>query len=191
VLEFSQMKNHFRLILLLILVGSLGCSQHRAKPSTLGEVVSPLKEARVFKSEAFSKGGNLLVVPFSAGAGVVANDELDRISLLIVKGIADVLGSGNQRFQLMTSQDSQDADVVIKGRIIQVQEKTTLSKPWGKKPKHLILSVEGSVLGVENEELVAKFAQIKEVQGKGVSLENLAYETGVEIGHFLTTDAIK
>ena len=114
-----------------------------------------------------------------------ADDNLDRMSLFVVKGIADVLKDG-ERFKLLSGEDSQDADVVIKGRIVDVEKKSKkLSKPWGKKSKRLTFSVEGSVLGVENEDLLAKFAQVKVIQGRNVTLENLAYETGVEIGHFL------
>jgi len=160
---------------------------HRVKSISPVEAVASLKEARVLQSEQFAKGGNLLVVPFSAGAGVTANDDSDRLSLLIVKGIADVLGD-SQHFKLLSAEDAQMADVVIKGRIIQAEQKNTFSKPWGKKPKYLELSVEGSVLGVENEDLIAKFGQVKEIQGKGVNLEKLAYDIGTEIGNFLISE---
>ncbi|MCC6758170.1 MAG: hypothetical protein IT395_00905 [Candidatus Omnitrophica bacterium] len=179
------MRKLLNVLCVFALINSLGCSQHRVKPSAPIQAIAPLKDARIFKPEQLAKGGNLLVVPFSAGAGVEASDELDRLSLLIVKGIADVLAEHGQQFKLLAAQDAQSADMVIKGRIIEVVEKTGLSKPWGKKPKYLRLTIEGSVLGVENDDILAKFTEAKEIKGKNVRFEGLGYEIGVAIGHFL------
>lgn len=183
------MRKFLFLTVVIVLFTSPGCSQHRLKPSAYGQAENPLKESRVFKPEKFATGGKLLVVPFSAGAGVAANDDLERVSLMIVKGIADALQEQGSRFTLVSSEGAPEADVVIKGRIVAMATKTGITKPWGKKPRRVTLSIEGSVLGVEEEDILAKFSQSKEFQGPDVRFEALAYEIGVEIGKFLTINS--
>ena len=48
--------------------------------------------------EALKNGKNIAVVPFTAGVGVEANEDLDRIALMIVKGISDVFEVPNYNF---------------------------------------------------------------------------------------------
>ncbi len=182
-LEFFRMKDKVFLFSIVLIALTAGCAFHRGPQAFQKANVSPLREARVFHKEKLAKGGNLLVVPFSAGEDVEASDELDHVSLMVVKGISDVLGSGTP-FKVLAAQDVQKADFVIKGRVLQMKENNPF-KPWGKKSKHLTLSLEGLILNVENEDIIAKFSQVKDFEGVAVRFEALAYEIGVEIGKFL------
>ncbi len=186
-LEFF-MKNIIFLILILSISFFSGCSVH-PKPKVVKTLkVLPLTQARVFEQEKLAKGGKILVVPFSAGENIEATDQLDHISLMIVKGIADTLSSGKP-FKILVDQDAQSADFVIKGRIVQMEQKTPFHKPWRKKTEKLTLKVEGSVLGVENEEILAKFSQIKMLESQTDNFETLGYDIGTEIGRFLIESA--
>ncbi len=168
----------------------LGCSFHQ-KPKTLALVAdtSPLDQTRVFQKEKLSVGGNLLVVPFSAGENVEASDQLDRVSLMIVKGISDLLGKTDKPFKVLVEKDAQNADFVIKGRIVQMQQKSPFHKPWEKKLSKYILRVEGSVLGVQDDEILAKFSKIEDANSQTEIFETLGYQIGEQIGHFLLTSA--
>ena len=151
--------------------------------------IPSLKEARIFQKERLAKGGNLLVVPFSAGKNVEASDELDHVSLMIVKGIADTLGSAEKLFTILVEQDAQSADFIIKGRIVQMEEKSTFPKPWQKKTRQFNLAVEGSILSVDTEEILAKFSQTKSEESQANRFEAFGYDIGVEIGRFLLLNA--
>lgn len=183
------MKRVYFFLLFILFVNSVGCSSHRRENVTQGAAISPLKQARVFQKDKFAKGGNILIVPFSAGANVSASDDLDHVSLMIVRGIADVLGSEEKPFKVLVRQDAQDADIVIKGRILQMDLKKNLKKPWAKRVRKLTLEIEGSVLAVEPEEILAKFSQIKKSKSKADSLESMGYVMGTEIGQFLLSNA--
>ncbi len=183
-LEFL-MKNIIFSILIFSISFFAGCTVHQRPKVVETLKVSPLTEARVFQKEKLAKGGNVLVVPFSAGENIRASDELDHVSLMIVKGIADTLGSSGNPFKVLVEQDAQSADFVIKGRIVQMEQKTPFHKPWRKKTEKLTLKVEGSVLGVENDEILAKFSQIKMLESQTDNFETLGYDIGTEIGRFL------
>lgn len=186
-LEFFMKKIIFPILFLSFLFLA-GCSVH-PKPKVVNTLkVLPLTQAMVFEKEKLAKGGKVLVVPFSAGENIEANDQLDRVSLMIVKGIADTLALG-EPFKILVEQDAQSADFVIKGRIVQMEQKTPFHKPWRKKTEKLTLKVEGSVLGVENEEILAKFSQIKILESQTVSFETLGYDIGTEIGRWLLESA--
>ncbi len=187
-LEFS-MKKTLLLVLLFPVLVSLGCSSHRNLKVPKPLEPSALAQALVFQKETLVKGGKVLIVPFSAGENVQAGDQLDHVSLMIVKGIADAVGSRGTPFKILAGQDAQSADFVIRGRILQLEEKKHFSKPWQRKSKSYILQVEGSVLGVDNEEILAKFSQTKTAKSRTDYFETLGYDIGVEIGRFLADSA--
>jgi hypothetical protein len=175
-------------ILLLSFSFFAGCSVH-LKPKVVNTLkVLPLTQERVFQKEKLAKGGKVLVVPFSAGKNIEASDQLDHVALMIVKGIADTLASG-EPFRILVEQDAQSADFVIKGRIVQMEQKTPFHMPWRKKTKKLTLKVEESVLGVENEEILAKFSQIKMLESPTDNFETLGYDIGTQIGRCLLESA--
>ncbi len=189
-LEFFMKKTLFLVLLFPVLI-FLGCSSHRNLKVPKASEPSILAQALVFQKEKLAKGGKLLIVPFSAGENVQASDQLDHVSLMIVKGIADALGSSGIPFKILAGQDAQRADFVIRGRIIQLEEKKHFSKPWQRKLKSYSLQVEGTVLGVDNEEILAKFSQAKTAKSQTDYFETLGYDIGVEIGRFLADSASK
>lgn len=128
-----------------------------------------------------------MVAPFSAGEDVAAGDDLDRVSLRIVKGIADVLGEQARPFQLLVDKDAQNAHVVIKGRVT-AMTKVKKVKGLPGKPRFFSLAVEGSLLDVETDEVIAKFFKDTRSSNRDDSFEAMGYRIGVEIGRFLLKD---
>ncbi len=169
----------------------IGCSSHASVKAAHDVVGSSLDHARIFQKEKLAKGGNLLVVPFSAGENVESSDELDHISLMIVKGISDVLAAQDQPFKLMVYENAQKADFVIKGRIVQVQEQNNSMKLWQRKIHKFSLKAEGTILEVESEEVLAKFSLVKTTKDQMNQFEGLGYTMGQEIGRFLLTAVSK
>ncbi len=190
-LEFF-MSNRPLVFMIIFIVFLGGCSHARSSKlldNSRGNFTS--KEARVFEREILAKGGNLLVVPFTAGVGVQANDGLDHVSLMIVKGIADTLSTQGKSFKVLNAQDAQSADIVIKGRIINIETESHFPKPWQKRKNKLTLGVEGSILGVEPEQILAQFSQTKILESRERVFAPLAYDIGVEIGKILLDSSLK
>ena len=183
------MMKRYPFLLVFLILFFAGCCCYRAPKIVAAPEGSSLKEARVFQKEKLAKGGNILVVPFSAGEGVEASDALDHVSLMIVKGIAETLGPAGKPFKILVEQDAQSADFVVKGRIMQMEEKSHFHKPWQKKTETFKLAIEGSVLGVEPEEILAKFSQTKKKESSENSFQPMGYDLGVEIGRFLLSSA--
>lgn len=185
-LVFS-VKKFICLFVLICALTCIGCSNRASIKVTHGLVGSFSEHARVFQKEKLAQGGNLLVVPFSAGENVESSNELDRVSLMIVKGIADVLAAQNQPFKFMVREDAQKADFVIKGRIVQVQEQNKSIQLWQRKIRKLSLQAQATILEVESEQVMAKFSLVKEAKDQEKDFDALGYRIGEEIGRFLLT----
>ncbi|MCB9757750.1 MAG: hypothetical protein H6753_04910 [Candidatus Omnitrophica bacterium] len=184
-------KNLVCFLLLLSATTFIGCSHHASVKADYDLTGSALDHIRIFQKEKLAKGGNLLVVPFSAGENVESSDELDRVSLTIVKGIADVLADKDQPFKLMVQDDVQKTGFVIKGRITRIEQKNSSIKPWQAKKRKFSLYVEGMILEVDSEEVLAKFSLVKTTQEQKNWFEGLGYAMGEEIGRFLLTTVSK
>lgn len=173
-------------LLILVAVTSFSCSHHAVDKKTVAVDSVPLQEARVIQPEKLASGGHLLVVPFTAGVGVAANEDLDRISLQIIRGIADTLEVQGSPFKLLVDADSQEADLVIKGRVTLLDQHKKIKALPGK-VRIKSIRVEGSVLGVEDEALLAKFYETSKSNNQNDSFEAMGYRIGVAIGKFLLT----
>ena len=72
---------------------------------------------QVLDPGAFSAGGKVAFVPFVAGKEAEAGEELDRMSLMMVKGAADAFNSVRTPWQIVTDENAEEASYVIDGRV--------------------------------------------------------------------------
>ena len=90
-------------------------------PYAKGELSRLLRDigiaAKIVNREVFSKGGTLVVLPFKAGVGVSANQQMDRMSMMIAKGAIDYLVEQKTPFTILTTQDQGNPDLIIEGYI--------------------------------------------------------------------------
>jgi len=193
-LESTQiMKYLFLLVLVLI---SSGCSLLKGKPkpaepavafSTSSENPKPLQDIKILDKEKFSQGGKILVVPFSPGVNVAANDEFDRASLMIVKGIADSLnGEAGARFTVLNAENAETADLILEGRIMSMKESGKLKKVVSFKDKK-VLAVEGKMVDARSGAIVFHFTETQESINKKQDFIDLSSSIGQEIGKFLNS----
>lgn len=146
-----------------------------------------VKKGRVIDAPRLQQGGNIVAIPFKAGVGVEANQELDRIALTIVKGIADALEDDREsRFNILTAEDPQIADFIIQGHITKSDGPSRVRR-WMLLKGQKTLGITGKVIDAQSGEAVAVFsdtAKTKEEDFKG-----LGYHVGKNIGLFVLSGA--
>ena len=173
------------MVLVVFSVLLIGCGWFGSKHA------APLKKAEFIKTEQIvdahrlKKGGKVLIIPFSAGVGVEATNDLDRGALMIVKGIADVLKEEGSFFKILDSNNAQDADFIIKGHFVGLREKTDATLLFFKKQKIYYADVEGKISDPKSGETLLVFADSKKTEGENETLKDLGYAIGLDIGHFI------
>ncbi|MFA5088971.1 MAG: hypothetical protein WC552_08080 [Candidatus Omnitrophota bacterium] len=180
------MKSLNKLVVICILCLLAGCSwlkDKRAADRPARQVI-PVSDGRVVDEKRLGEGGNLLIVPFSAGVGVVASDELEGISLMIVKGIAEVLLGSAAPLKILDAQSAHTADLILNGHIVRKAERREGRKLFlGGKNRRL--GVKGEVIDRKTGKVVAYFTNEKIVGGAARDYRALGQAIGQDIGRFL------
>lgn len=132
------------------------------------------------------KGGKLLIVPFSAGANVVANERSDKIAMMIVTGTADELKGS--RFQILNDENAREADLIMTGHV------TGTGKPskWGRwflRASQNDVSVEGRMADAVSGATVLVFTDSARASPRERDHAQLGYEIGKDIGRFIVSAA--
>lgn len=160
-----------------------GCFFDQAPPIQPSENVSPAPKESPVDHRRLSQGGKILVIPFTAGTQVVQDDELDHLSLSIVKGFSDLLTSKKSAFEIVSADQQQGADFIVQGHV------TTKTAPGKFKRwvlmKHKIgLAVEGRVLERSTKHVLLSFSfRVSGAVKEGY--DDLAYKIGNELGQFI------
>ncbi len=170
---------------LLFLLVSSGCLFHHAKneqavlPTTrsvsIGQVVDLSK---------IQKGGNLLIVPFRAGVGVEETTNLQKISLLIVKGISEVIEENNLPFTVLNASNAQSADLIMKGHVTRFSE-TGKTKKWLPTQKKVSFGIEGDIVDRETGNVILHFSHQKIAREKNEDIKSLALNVSRDVGFFI------
>jgi|GEM_PF-994742 len=191
----SLASGHFATVSLisLICVLTAGCSffHHRKvapAPVRVVAVRPVVANGKVIQPQRLKRGGTLVIVPFSAGEGVAASAELDRVALMIVKGAADALQGDNRLFTVVFADQAANSDLAVQGHIT-AQKKFRVLRKWRWQDIGRELSVEGKVIDVKTQEPVASFSHtiISRVPEK--SFADLADTIGQDIVQFLLNSA--
>ena len=175
------MKYMLKGVALIILCCLFGCA---SRPLAIHERPGREGLSKVIDVERLRKGGNLLIVPVRGGVGVVATEELDRVTLMIVKGASEYLQQNNTPFQILTASNANTADLIIKGHV------TKFTKPGGFKKCVLMkqsvqLGVEGQLIDEQSDNLVLLFSRSISSKKSHGSIDDAAYELGQWIGSFI------
>ena len=137
----------------------------------------------VLNQPLLAQGGDLALVPFKAGPGAEANDELDRISLMVIKGIKDSIEHQNTSFRIVDATDSQPK-IALQGY---VQEFSKSRRMMGSKEDSLNLV--GEVWLISTGERILNFSTQRKFNPKKEKPTDAAYELGHEIGDFIIFNA--
>ncbi|MFH1359436.1 MAG: hypothetical protein ABIJ41_00170 [Candidatus Omnitrophota bacterium] len=186
------MRSLFNITLVVVLCVLSGCLFGQKKDTlsvtlSVANVSKPSvtnADQRIFNQEKLVEGGRLLIIPFQAGPNVLVSQELDRLSLFIVKGLADFLINQNSSLVLIDAAEAMSADFVIKGLVTRFKK----PKPWkhwipGQKKKYL--DIEARMLDQNDGELILQFKEENLSTSKESDFETMAYELGQDIGRFI------
>ena len=155
--------NRYRLVILsfslLILCGcATGRVKHPPKKKISQEPESEYS-AKVLRPAFLKKeGATLIVVPFTAGTGVEADNDLDRLSLMIVKGIIDTLNKDGKHFKILAAEEADKADFIIQGHVTH-PENLEHHRAWMFSLKEISLSIEARMTERKTGNLVLIYSR--------------------------------
>jgi len=168
---------------LIIILFICGCSSSKkiivsdfldATPVITGSVVDP---------SVFAKGGTLVLGSFKPGPGAAANDETDQLSMMMIKGVKDVLPGDDTHFTVKTD-DLKDPDYFLEGYIENYGREGHVSNLKLRR-NQVYLSVDGDIWLRETGEKVFLFQTSIAIDLKTQDPKTVAYQIGVAIAHFI------
>ena len=137
----------------------------------------------VLDSQLLVQGGNIALVPFKAGPNAEATDELDRLSLMIIKGIQDSLEHQKTSLHVVDAADGQPK-IALQGYIEEYSKTGNLSRMM-MRPNKNSLSLVGEVWLISNGQRLLNFSTDKKFNPKKEKPMDVAYVLGKEIGDYI------
>ena len=168
-------------VFIILLICGCSPSKKTIVSDSLDE--TPVVTGSVVNESAFEKGGTLVLGSFKPGTGAAADDETDRLSLMLIKGIKEALPQSNTHFAV--SADAQkDTDFYLDGYIQDYGRDVHFTHIKLRKDQ-VHLSVEGEIWLRETGEKVFEFQSSTVISLKAQNPETVAYQTGVAIAHYI------
>ena len=172
------------LFFLIVFCFFSGCAWFSPQ-KTIPEEKSPFIETgKIIDTQALKEGGKLLIVPFSAGPGVEANAQLDKIALMLIRGILDVLETSEENFEIVFSENSQKADLIIDGHITQIGQSPKI-KQWVLRSKKRTIGIKGKMIDRKTGHTILIFSDKRANKKKSEDHQQLALTIGQDIGRFI------
>lgn len=140
---------------------------------------------KIVNRQAIIKNGTVAILPFRAGEGVSADPQLDRMSMMISKGIIDYLNEQKLPIKVLTTQDQGIPDMVIEGYIENFKRPGKLSRLIFRN-KLSAMKISGQMNLVKNKERLIVFNQTKSLSDPKQDGVTLAYQMGQDLGLFLS-----
>lgn len=157
----------------------LGCASAKTKEPP---PQAPLTSFKILNEASLQKGGKLLIAPFRAGVNVEANEELNKIALMVVKGITEAIKEqGENNFEILSYAQAQEADLMIEGHITKLTKPSRMNR-MGLGDQKISLGLEGNMVNLETGEKALIFSDLDERGQKGNTHQDLAYAMGRAIG---------
>lgn len=163
--------------------------QPKAAASLSIEVPAPLKfvrDGKVVDAKPLKDGGKIVVIPFKAGAGVEATDQLDQTALMLVKGLVDLLHKEGAPFEVLTGENAADADFVIKGYVTKISKPSLVGR-WILGNNRIGLDVEGRMVEARSGRPILVFAHGQKARAKEKDHKQLGYLVGEDIARFIAS----
>jgi hypothetical protein len=169
----------FLFIILLI----CGCSSSKKIVISDASGETPLVTGSVVNAAAFGKGGTLILNSFKAGAGAEADDDTDRLSSMMIKGIRDTLPGLNTHFNI-PADDQDGSDYFLDGYIEDYgRDKHFSHLTLNKNQVHL--SVDGEIWLRDTGEKIFLFQTSTVINLKTQDPKSVAYQIGCAIARFI------
>ena len=186
VLEFVYMDKIFSLSLCFLLTAG-GCAWLKSDNKGPSEATQYLQTVKVVDKERLSKGGKLLLVAFQPGSDVVADDEFDKITFMILKGIADELKTAKAPFELLSAAQADDAELILEGWI-KSTGKTSLARKMMFRKEKAELVIDGKIVDRNDGKTILVFTNAREAKNKTDEPKQLGLIMGYDLGQFIVNE---
>ena len=189
-LKFSELKIMRYNAVIKVLLILIACCLNLSCESLSGRNRGVIKEQdlnnqnRLMDKMQLIKGGNLLIIPFKAGPGVLANDELNKISLMFVKGVSEILKEQHLSINLLSAANENKAQLVMKGHITKLQTSKSPTR-WFSGVQMLEINFDGEIVEQKTENVLYHFLRYRSEVSKAKDHRALAYEMGQDVGRYL------
>ncbi len=128
-----------------------------------------VEKGRIINTEALQKGKNIAIIPFTAGVSVEASNGLDKVALMIIKGISDAFADDHSgkhdHFNILTAENSEAADLIVQGHINSLKSPSKVKK-WVLISGQKMLGVDGKIVDARTGESVLIFEDTQETSVK-------------------------
>ena len=147
-----------------------------------------VKKGRIVNRARLQQRQNVIIIPFHAGVNVEATDDLDRIALMMIKGITDTFGADqtgkHDHFHILTADSQEPDNLVLKGYFTDLSGPSTLKRllPLTNKQS---LGVSGELMDAKSGEVLVIFTDAVTTDDKNDDTMKLGYQIGINIGRFL------
>ena len=145
-----------------------------------------VKTGKLLDVETLRRGGKIFIVPFKAGVNVTSDDELDKIALMMVKGIAEALMEKGATFDILGPDRALEADLIVTGYVTDLGRPSRFSRWMFKKPR-VSLQVEGRIIQAASQKNVAVFTDEARADLREKDHQQLGYAIGEDIGRFVVS----
>lgn len=160
-----------------------GCSWFSHRPAQNGKSI-PVYSGRILNAPKDLQAAKVLIVPFRAGEGVESTEELDKVTLMIVKGIAEAFETGGLSIEILSDKNQDEAQFIVQGHVTSYQTPSRMKRVLSLK-KVISLAVKGKMLKVGSNQPVLVFEEKQQAKDKKTDGKYLGYVAGQNIGRFI------
>lgn len=180
------MKKISLLVIFVCAISLYGCGFLFKKKTVKAPTNFFVQSGRIVQEGRLAEGGKLLIMPFTAGEGVAATEQLDRIALIVVKEISEIIMEKEVPLEILMAHNADDAEMTISGHIVKM-DTTKGFKKWvlGKRKK--LFGVEGKMIDLKTNKVILYFSHKRETKEKKESFEDLGLMIGQDIGRFIVS----
>jgi len=179
-----------KFIVRFVLILSIGCCVSCAgkKPKIIKKTTfAPTGlSAKLVNKQRLKEGGNIVVVPFVPGSGVEANKTQERVALMIVKGVIDIIQDEHLNFTVLFADKAELANLAIKGRITVIKTPSRFKRML--RDKILVLSAECRMLDIDTDDTILVYSDTKKGIVGDSDLMQMGYSFGQDLGRFIASN---
>lgn len=187
--KISPMKSFYSfvyfVVVLLVMTNFAGCSWIHHKTTSLSdEEVQFVETGKIVDRARLKEGGKILIVPFKAGPNVEADEYLDKVSLMIVKGLTDILETSDAQWQIIkSSEEASQADLIIEGHVTALSKPSKMNRMVMQHKKNL--GVKGKMMDQKTGKTVLVFTDSKKTDSRKEDHKYLGFLIGQDVAKFI------
>ncbi len=176
----------YRVLVLFILLPLSACSFfNKSQRVVNNDIPSYVHQGKVVDWDRLLKGGRLVIVPFYPGENVAATNDLERISLMIVKGVSEAIKQSNVPIEVLFAEEAAQADLKMTGLITKLSTTDRWWKIFQHQKQHKVIEIQGRMAQIDNDNPVLIYSHRIDTSKSADSFVNLGYVIGQDVGNFI------